>query len=110
MYFYFIYTSVYIFLYFYFMFVLGSNVFEDPFFVDQFLGYESSRCQHGQSSVLEFFGGHFGKFGIVVWLKSQWIETDITWEVIFLEDSLPIASGFTWLFPSRQGTLKFSRT
>ena len=68
--------------------ILGeSEVDEDFLSVDKFLCDHARKSEHGKTSVLEFFGVELVEFGLVFGGESKRIETNVTGEVFFLEDT-----------------------
>lgn len=90
--------------------VLGnSGVDEDFLSVNEFLGDHTRPSKHRKTSVLEFFGVEGVELIRVFGGESQRIETDITGEVIFLEDTAG-SEDITGGVPSLDGTVEFEGT
>mmetsp|Transcript_15202 Transcript_15202/g.19845 ORF Transcript_15202/g.19845 Transcript_15202/m.19845 type:complete len:258 (+) Transcript_15202:15-788(+) len=82
---------------------------KDFFAVNQFLGNHSCPAQHSKTSILEFLCVQCEEFLRVRWSKTKGVETNITREVVFLEDT-PRAENITRGEPTSEGTVEFKRT
>ena len=64
-----------------------SEVDEDFLSVDKFLCDHARKSEHGKTSVLEFLGVELVEFGLVFGGESKRVETNVTGEIFFLEDT-----------------------
>ena len=86
--------------------VFGQSEVDENFLsVNKFLCDHTRKSEHGKTSILEFFGVELKEFAFVLGGQAKRVETNITGEVIFLEDAVS-SEDITRGIPSDEGSVE----